>query len=170
MRILELYRITRIVSPRAANPSKGLAALFYYPTNQLTKLTEKEISQARARQEKMEVRTMTVLFSELLVPGWAEGPDAMIGIKEVSDAAFNLPCHTTDPEVFFAESKAEISYAKALCGECPLKAKCLEGALSRQEPLGVWGGELFDNGRVISEKRAPGRPRLNARVDEVLAS
>ena len=34
----------------------------------------------------MEVRTVTVLFSELLVPGWAQGPDAMIGINEVADA------------------------------------------------------------------------------------
>jgi WhiB family redox-sensing transcriptional regulator len=112
----------------------------------------------------MEVRTMSVLFSELLVPGWADGPDAMIGIREVADATFKLPCHSTDPEVFFAESKAEISYAKALCGECPMKAKCLEGALSRNEPCGIWGGELFDNGRVITEKRSPGRPRLNTEV------
>jgi len=115
----------------------------------------------------MEVRTVTVLFSELLVPGWAQGPDAMIGINEVADATYKLPCHSTEPEVFFAETKAEISYAKALCGECPMKAKCLEGALSRQEPCGVWGGELFDEGRIIQEKRAPGRPRLNRELETI---
>ncbi|MEY4197621.1 MAG: hypothetical protein RLZZ477_206, partial [Actinomycetota bacterium] len=30
-----------------------------------------------------------------------------------------------------------------------------------QEPCGVWGGELFEEGSVIAEKRLPGRPRLN---------
>ncbi|MSW98601.1 MAG: transcriptional regulator, partial [Actinobacteria bacterium] len=37
---------------------------------------------------------------------------------------------------------------------------CLEGALSRGEPAGVWGGELFDNGEVIAARRTVGRPRL----------
>ena len=59
------------------------------------------------------------------------------------------------------EKKEEIAYAKTLCGGCPVKKECLEGALSRQEPCGVWGGELFEEGSVIAEKRLPGRPRLN---------
>ena len=33
------------------------------------------------------------------------------------------------------------------------------GALERREPWGVWGGELFDAGRVIPRKRPRGRPR-----------
>jgi WhiB family redox-sensing transcriptional regulator len=45
-----------------------------------------------------------------------------------------------------------------LCGGCPMKAKCLAGALSRAEPCGVWGGELFDDGQIIQAKRMPGRP------------
>ena len=39
---------------------------------------------------------------------------------------------------------------------------CLEGALSRSEPCGVWGGQLFDDGRVVAQKRGVGRPRLHA--------
>jgi WhiB family redox-sensing transcriptional regulator len=46
-----------------------------------------------------------------------------------------------------------------------MKANCLSGALSRKEPTGVWGGELFEDGRVIAEKRAPGRPRINAIIE-----
>ncbi|MEI6216088.1 MAG: WhiB family transcriptional regulator [Actinomycetes bacterium] len=107
---------------------------------------------------------MTVLFSELLVPGWAEG-GTMIGMREVTaptdnSTGFNLPCHSADPETFFAETPAMIAFAKSLCGECPVRTQCLEGALSRSEPCGVWGGELFDEGRPIIAKRAPGRPRL----------
>jgi WhiB family redox-sensing transcriptional regulator len=34
-------------------------------------------------------------------------------------------------------------------------------ALSRQEPVGVWGGELFEDGKVIARKRKAGRPRID---------
>lgn len=110
---------------------------------------------------------MTVLFSELLVPGWAEGDNAKIGLDAVtgvygSTNAFTLPCHSTDPEIFFSEKQETINFAKALCGTCPMKRECLAGALSRQEPVGVWGGELFEDGVVITTKRLPGRPRLDS--------
>lgn len=72
-----------------------------------------------------------------------------------------LPCHTHDPELFFAEMPADVEYAKALCRTCPLQAACLEGALERREPWGVWGGELFLQGVVIPRKRPRGRPRKN---------
>ena len=140
---------------------------------------------------------MSVLFSELLVPGWAEGPTAKIGLGDVTWAFDEapvitykdykrtdnstvgvgsiskaneiqspviksmkvvIPCHSADPELFFSEDKEVIAQAKALCGGCPMKAKCLTAALSRAEPCGVWGGELFDEGQVIQAKRMPGRP------------
>jgi len=40
------------------------------------------------------------------------------------------------------------------------KREGLQGALSRKEPCGIWGGELFEDGVVIAAKRLPGRPRL----------
>lgn len=104
---------------------------------------------------------MSVLFSELLVPGWAQGPEAKLGVGYTADANFNLPCHTAEPETFFSDNPAIVAVAKALCGGCPLKAQCLEGALSRQEPCGVWGGELFEDGKAIAQKRKAGRPRLS---------
>lgn len=70
-----------------------------------------------------------------------------------------LPCRTHDPEVFFAESPSDVEYAKGLCRACPLQAACLAGALERQEPWGVWGGEIFQAGVVIPRKRPRGRPR-----------
>ena len=103
---------------------------------------------------------MSVLLSDLLVPGWAEGASAMKGISDISNAEYNLPCHTAEPDTFFAEDDLTIEYAKSLCGGCPLQSACLEGALSRSEPCGVWGGELFQDGRPIAQKRRAGRPRL----------
>lgn len=71
-----------------------------------------------------------------------------------------LPCRLVDdPEVFFAEQPADVEYAKALCGACPVRDECLEGALERREPWGVWGGQLLVQGEVVARKRPRGRPR-----------
>ncbi|MFD5318370.1 WhiB family transcriptional regulator [Streptomyces sp. NPDC127098] len=72
-----------------------------------------------------------------------------------------VPCRSYDPEVFFAESPADVEYAKSLCGTCPLREACLAGAKDRREPWGVWGGELFVQGVVVPRKRPRGRPRKN---------
>jgi WhiB family redox-sensing transcriptional regulator len=75
-------------------------------------------------------------------------------------AAEVLPCRA-DPELYFAESPADLEFAKSLCTTCPVRAECLAGALERREPWGVWGGELFWQGVVIPRKRPRGRPRKN---------
>jgi hypothetical protein len=75
-----------------------------------------------------------------------------------SDAA----CASGDARLlhlFFSEESVEIAEAKAICGTCPLRLPCLEGAIERAEPWGVWGGQLFERVRVIAEKRGRGRPR-----------
>lgn len=64
-------------------------------------------------------------------------------------------------DLFFSEAIPDIIEAKAICSGCPLKIECLEGALARREPWGVWGGELFVNGRVLPKKRPRGRPPKN---------
>lgn len=70
-----------------------------------------------------------------------------------------LPCRKFDPDLWFADAPAELELAKALCGDCPLRAECLAGALEREEPWGVWGGEIFERGAVVARKRPRGRPR-----------
>jgi WhiB family redox-sensing transcriptional regulator len=70
----------------------------------------------------------------------------------------DLPC-ADDPELFFAEAPADVEAAKALCQGCKIRVACLEGALGRREPWGVWGGELLLRGTVVPRKRPRGRPR-----------
>ena len=82
----------------------------------------------------------------------------MLDLLEAS-ARTDLPCWSFDPELFFAESPADVEYAKTICTDCPSKADCLAGALERREPWGVWGGELFIQGVVVPRKRPRGRPR-----------
>lgn len=100
---------------------------------------------------------MAVLFSELLLPGWAEG--TMIGLADVTGEV-ELPCHSSDPELFFSDEIATQRVAKSLCAACPMKSACLAGALSRAEPCGIWGGELFVDGRAVEVKRTVGRPPI----------
>ncbi len=78
---------------------------------------------------------------------------------EVEAQGLDLPCWQAGPDLFFAESPADIETAKALCLDCPLRLECLNGALERREPWGVWGGEYFENGHVVPRKRPRGRPR-----------
>ena len=73
----------------------------------------------------------------------------------------DIPCRQYDAALWFAESPAHVELAKALCGECPVRAECLAGALAREEPWGVWGGQLFVHGVIVASKRPRGRPRKN---------
>lgn len=80
-------------------------------------------------------------------------------IQSEGTNAEELPCRSNDPELFFAESPADVELAKALCQSCPLITECLAGALDRREPWGVWGGQLLIQGVVVPRKRPRGRPR-----------
>lgn len=70
--------------------------------------------------------------------------------------------------LFFSEEFVDIQRAKAICSTCTSQSECLTGALERSEPWGVWGGELFEEGRICSTKRPRGRPvTKNLRVTAV---
>ena len=70
-----------------------------------------------------------------------------------------LRCLGEDSELFFAPQPLVVEQAKRVCAPCPIRQQCLTGALQRAEPWGVWGGELFEAGIVIADKRPRGRPR-----------
>ena len=70
--------------------------------------------------------------------------------------------------MFFSEELQDIAKAKSICAECPVIHQCLEGAAIRREPWGVWGGQLFLNGKVLATKRRRGRPPKQARPEDQL--
>ena len=70
--------------------------------------------------------------------------------------------------LFFSEELQDIARAKQVCAMCPVMAECLEGALDRREPWGVWGGQLLLNGKVLQSKRRRGRPPKVARPEDQL--
>lgn len=65
--------------------------------------------------------------------------------------------------LFFSEAREDIAAAKIFCRGCAVRSQCLDAAIGRAEPIGVWGGELFLNGRVITTKRPRGRPPKSPR-------
>jgi WhiB family transcriptional regulator, redox-sensing transcriptional regulator len=70
--------------------------------------------------------------------------------------------------LFFSEELQDIAKAKQICALCPVMSECLEGALERREPWGVWGGQLLLNGKVLQGKRRRGRPPKVARPEDQL--
>ena len=70
--------------------------------------------------------------------------------------------------LFFSEDLLDIARAKAICSNCAVRAECLDEALERHEPWGVWGGELLVNGRILAVKRRRGRPPKHPRPELVV--
>ncbi len=66
--------------------------------------------------------------------------------------------------LFFSEQLDDIARAKAICGSCVVQEACLDAALTRREPWGVWGGQLFFNGKILAFKRKRGRPRKDEQI------
>jgi WhiB family redox-sensing transcriptional regulator len=73
-----------------------------------------------------------------------------------------FPCQHEDAALWFSSRLLELNLAKRYCHGCPNRDPCLAGALQRGEAAGVWGGEIFEGGRVIENKRPRGRPRKQA--------
>jgi len=71
-------------------------------------------------------------------------------------------------DLFFSEQLDDILRAKAFCQECSVRVPCLNAAIDRREPWGVWGGELFANGKVLAQKRRRGRPPKVAPPEPVI--
>lgn len=73
----------------------------------------------------------------------------------------------TTTKLFFSDEIPDIRRAKTICRDCSLVEPCLAGAIERREPAGVWGGELFADGRILTQKRKRGRPPKNRPVEGI---
>lgn len=100
-----------------------------------------------ARQEQVQQE-------ECEEPARWELASCRVDIETVAPAGHQNPM----TELFFSEQLDDIAAAKEICTGCPVQTPCLDGALQRREPWGVWGGQLFFNGKVLAQKRKRGRP------------
>jgi WhiB family redox-sensing transcriptional regulator len=137
-------RFDNRLTSRPRTPDQGSAAFLFF-----TSRPDDHPAFGKALNE--EVATVLEAPSLLTVLG--------SDIADAEDSGFDLPCRVQNPELWFADSPAELEVAKSHCADCPVRDSCLAGAMERHEPWGVWGGELFDHGVIIERKRPRGRPR-----------
>jgi WhiB family redox-sensing transcriptional regulator len=118
---------------------------------------------------------MTMLHIDPRPPNITAGVETLVALgpsEPVTDDDWQLDasCATVENagDLFFSEELGEIAAAKRICAECPVIAPCLETAIRRAEPWGVWGGQLFYNGRILANKRRRGRPPKHPRPEDQL--
>jgi hypothetical protein len=66
-------------------------------------------------------------------------------------------CAQVDPELFFPEKGQSPRAAKRVCAACEVRAECLQYALDRREPFGVWGGLSERERRALARQPSPVR-------------
>jgi WhiB family redox-sensing transcriptional regulator len=62
-------------------------------------------------------------------------------------------CRFGSTDLFYPASDADAGPAKAVCDTCQVADECLEYALARREPEGIWGGHTFAERRSILRRR-----------------
>lgn len=84
-------------------------------------------------------------------------------------------CKDTDPELFFpvgttGQALLQIDRAKEVCGECPVKVRCLDFAIETNQDSGIWGGTSEEERRDIRRRIAARKKALAASRAIVVAS
>lgn len=107
--------------------------------------------------------------NELFVKDDEKGAGDVFAAADNENRADGAPRRRSPPEacrrgggrlvaLFFSDAVSDIRRAKEICAGCTRRVACLEGAVARREPAGVWGGQLFAGGRIVAVKRGRGRP------------
>lgn len=76
-------------------------------------------------------------------------------------------CSRSDPDAFFPETGDSTRLAKQVCGQCEIKAECLEFALQADERHGIWGGLTpRERARLRTPDRMTRTQRIKHQRDE----
>lgn len=102
--------------------------------------------------------TILSIYNEDLICARCDEATREVEATERLQAACRRPGIPTS--LFYSEAPRAIAQAKSICAKCPVRELCLEDALENREPCGVWGGELFRNGHVLTHRQRRSRHRL----------
>lgn len=80
-------------------------------------------------------------------------PTAPPADHHVQQWMLSAKCRDYPPGTFFPSDGVGVDKARRICGECPVKAKCLEYALAYRIDHGVWGGASERERRRILRSR-----------------
>lgn len=78
-------------------------------------------------------------------------------------------CRQVDPELWFPEKGANGADAKRVCQRCPVRADCLEFALTTGQNDGIWAGHNERDLRKLRSARGLTRPVQRISADRVCA-
>jgi WhiB family transcriptional regulator, redox-sensing transcriptional regulator len=71
-----------------------------------------------------------------------------------ADWRADAACREIDIDLFFAVDEQSQRDAIAVCETCPVRASCLEHAITAREQYGVWGGvREQDRKRLVRSRR-----------------
>ena len=75
-------------------------------------------------------------------------------------------CRQMDPEVFFPPKGDAGTQAKQVGTQCPVRAECLDYAITADEKHGIWGGlnraERQRAGQALESRRSANTPKGGA--------
>jgi len=60
-------------------------------------------------------------------------------MADAACAHLNLPAAEVD-RLFFPQRHESVERGKAICAGCPVRAECLDYALTTRQTFGIWGG------------------------------
>lgn len=86
----------------------------------------------------------------------ADSPDTPVILRRAPALLLDrTPACADDPDLWFSPDREHPraqrdreAAAEVICGGCPLRARCLAGALERGERWGIWGGVNFEVRRM----------------------
>lgn len=70
-------------------------------------------------------------------------------------------CRDHPPATFFPSDGVGVDVARGICATCPVKALCLEHALTNRIDHGVWGGCSERERRRIAKRRRGAAPAIS---------
>ncbi len=118
------------------------------PTHMITTTTNATNTTIAGRHDDRKPSTMNTIQIQTI----DETSIFTVQVARCADGNGNLT------PLFFSDHVVDIARALAICATCALAAQCLSDAIERDEPWGVWGGELLSGGRIVANKRPGGRP------------
>lgn len=78
------------------------------------------------------------------------------------EGVYQTVCALVALELHFPERGrgSQTRAAKAVCFTCEVRVSCLEGAIARREPYGIWGGMTERERHAEIRRRATSEPAL----------
>ncbi|MDP9801346.1 WhiB family redox-sensing transcriptional regulator [Arcanobacterium wilhelmae] len=101
-----------------------------------------------ARTEETDPRSAQRLMEGIFNLGYGTATPAE-DLSWMEDAL----CAQTDPDIFYPEKGGSTAPATSICRNCPVRAECLDYAVTNDIRHGIWGGTSDNDRKRMSRER-----------------